>query len=140
MKLLVIILEVLKEKVLLVLLMIRQFLLQVIHLKSLMFTIQIGPLSFKEKSMHIKTVAEYPNLPKCPEVCRDCEQGKHIACFQDELGELSISLSEDGHHLLIKGYTEAGDLFWLSRILDMAAREIKIAQELEENPAEKERE
>lgn len=69
-------------------------------------------------------------LPKCPEICHDCAgdnyanmtglDSEHVAHFEDELAHLTISLSEDGHHFIINGVAEAGDLFWLERILSQA--------------------
>ena len=84
------------------------------------------------------------NLPKCPEVCTDCEAGHHIAHFMDELGEITITLKwklnkegkKCGHVFQINGYAEAGDLFWLSRILRTTANNIEV-QESKDESAEK---
>ena len=85
------------------------------------------------------------HLPKCPEICHDCTgdsyanmtglDSEHVAHFEDELAHLTISLSEDGHHFIINGVAEAGDLFWLLRILKQAANSVE-KQWTSDEPAE----
>ena len=63
-------------------------------------------------------------LPLCPEVCILCrdrtQKTRHIFHVIDELGELSVRMSDDGKHMLIEGSASSGDCFWLRRIFKMA--------------------
>jgi hypothetical protein len=64
------------------------------------------------------------SLPLAPEVCILCRdrvvKNRHIMHVIDELGDLHISMGEDGKHFLIEGSASAGDLFWLRRILQLS--------------------
>ena len=62
-------------------------------------------------------------LPIAPEVCILCRdrvvKNRHIMHVIDELGDLHVSVGEDGN-FLIGGSASAEDLFWLRRILQLA--------------------
>jgi hypothetical protein len=63
-------------------------------------------------------------LFKCPEVCEMCEKDEHVMHCIDELGDLIVRYSPDKKSFFIMGHADAGDLFWLERILNQAHNEV----------------
>ena len=65
-----------------------------------------------------KALAQLQPLPMAPEICSECIDENHVMHVVDELGELYVG--SVGTHFYIHGHAEAGDYFWLGRILKMA--------------------
>ena len=64
-------------------------------------------------------------FPTCPEVCEDCQSGKHILHLLDELGDLVAFKESHPLHLeqtvlAIRGSVE--DELWLEQMLNIIGR------------------